>query len=115
MDRRWKRFAFNFSLTTWKSRSTCLVRSWNLGFWVMCLAVWLSQQRMEGRKSSICRSWSKYVSHCNSQVVAARALYSTSDEERETVLCFLVFQDINDAPRKMQKPMVDLRVSRQEA
>ncbi|KAJ0601780.1 hypothetical protein HanIR_Chr03g0132591 [Helianthus annuus] len=38
-------------------------------------------------------------------------LYSASVEDRETTLCFLLFHETNDPPRKMQKPVIDLRLS----
>ena len=43
------------------------------------------------------------VNHCNSQVVVVRALYSTAEDDRETMLCFFNFHDIREEPRKMQK------------
>lgn len=45
----------------------------------------------------------------------ASARYSASEEERDTVVCFLERQEMRDAPRKMQKPVTDLRVKEQEA
>jgi len=45
----------------------------------------------------------------------AKARYSASEDDLETVLCFLVFQDIKESPRKMQKPVVEWRVVIQEA
>jgi len=36
------------------------------------------------------------------------ALYSASEEDLETVGCFLALQDMREDPRKKQKPMVDL-------
>lgn len=35
--------------------------------------------------------------------------------ERETVFCFLDFHDTRDVPRKTQHPVMDLRVSGQQA
>ena len=45
----------------------------------------------------------------------ARALYSDSVEERETVRCFLVVQKIKFDPRYMANPPVDRRSSGQPA
>lgn len=42
-------------------------------------------------------------------------LYSASEEERETVCCFLVFQDIGELPRNTSQPVRDRRVNRQLA
>ena len=50
-----------------------------------------------------------------SQVTLAMALYSASAEERDTVCYFLDFQEINESPRKTQKPLIDLLVSGQVA
>ena len=41
--------------------------------------------------------------------------YSASAEERETVCCFLVFQEIGDFPRKTNLPVSDRRVKGQLA
>jgi len=43
-------------------------------------------------------------------VVAARALYSDSEELLEIVGCFLDFHDIRDSPKKMAKPVTDFLV-----
>ena len=57
----------------------------------------------------------KSLSRANSQVISqvalAIALYSASAEERETIGCFLDFHEIKESPRKMQKPVTDLRES----
>ncbi len=37
-------------------------------------------------------------------------LYSAFAEEQLTVFYFFIFQEINDEPRKMQKPVKDFRV-----
>jgi hypothetical protein len=50
-----------------------------------------------------------------SVVVLAIALYSTSVLDLKTVGCFLALQDTKFKPRKMTKPPVDLRSSRQLA
>ena len=47
----------------------------------MCKALWLSQYNTTGRVQSTLKSFSKYVSHCSSQVVEASALYSASDDD----------------------------------
>ena len=43
------------------------------------------------------------------------ALYSASAEDLDMVVCFLDFQETKESPRKMQKPVVDLLESGQEA
>ena len=45
----------------------------------------------------------------------ARALYSDSAKDLETIFYFLNFQPIKESPRKMQNLDVDLRVSTHEA
>jgi len=47
--------------------------------------------------------------------VDASARYSTSEEDLDIVLCFFVFHDTRDSPKKMQYPVVDHRVETQEA
>jgi hypothetical protein len=42
-------------------------------------------------------------------------LYSDSAEERETVCCFLDFQEMRESPIKTQQPVMDLRVSKHPA
>jgi len=42
-------------------------------------------------------------------VVDVIAWYSVSAEEWETIDCFLLFQEIRKSPRKIQKPVTDLR------
>ena len=39
------------------------------------------------------------------------ALYSASAEDRDTVLCFLDFQEISESPTKTQNPIVERLVS----
>lgn len=48
-------------------------------------------------------------------VVDAIALYSASPEERETIDCFLDFQDIKESLRNTHNPVVDLQLSTQPA
>ena len=43
------------------------------------------------------------------------ALYSASTEDLETIDCFLDFHEIRESLKKMQKPVVDLLVSIQDA
>ena len=55
------------------------------------------------------------VNHCSSQIVEAMDMYSASVELRDTVGCFLDFQEIREYLRQMQKPVINLRVSEQVA
>ena len=43
------------------------------------------------------------------------ALYSASAEDLENIDCFLDFHEIRESPKKMQKLVVDLLVSIQDA
>lgn len=47
--------------------------------------------------------------------VAANARYSASVEDRETVGCFLDFQEINELPKNTQNLVIDRLVSGQVA
>jgi hypothetical protein len=44
-----------------------------------------------------------------------KALYSASEEDLDTVICFLAFHETRDDPKKKQYPVVDLLVSIQPA
>ncbi len=46
-----------------------------------------------------------------SHTAEAIALYSASAEDLDTVVCFLDLHDTREFPKKMQYPVVDLRVS----
>ena len=48
-------------------------------------------------------------------MVAAKALYSASVEEREMVTCFLDFHEMSESPRKTQKPITERLESTQVA
>jgi len=48
-------------------------------------------------------------------VVEVRAMYLTFEDERETMLYFLVFHDVREASRKIQNLVVDQRLSEHEA
>lgn len=47
-------------------------------------------------------------------MIVARARYSTSADERETVACFLDRQETKDSPRNTKKAVTERRVSKQE-
>jgi len=49
--------------------------------------------------------------HIDSQVTVAIVPYSTFAEDLDTVLCFVVFQDISDPPMVTKYPIKDLLVS----
>lgn len=45
----------------------------------------------------------------------AKALYSASDEDLDTMICFFVLHEIRELPKKKHWPEIDLLVSRQPA
>ncbi|KEH26838.1 disease resistance protein (TIR-NBS-LRR class) [Medicago truncatula] len=69
------------------------------------------------KKLSICKlQQSDFISfglHGTMKVAAPNALYSASEEDLETVSCFLVLYEINESPRKKHCPEMDLLVSLQ--
>lgn len=44
-----------------------------------------------------------------------QAHYSASEEDRETVVCFLERHETKDEPRNMQNPVMERRVVKHEA
>jgi hypothetical protein len=48
-----------------------------------------------------------FNNHLTSAAVRAKALYSDSAEERETIDCFLELQETRLSPKKMAYPDVD--------
>lgn len=67
-----------------------------------------------GKEIGTWKSFSNWHSQTNSLVVEAKALYLASTEDRETVVCFLAFQETKESPINMQKPVTDFLVSKQE-
>lgn len=61
------------------------------------------------------KTFSKEIVQTSSQLVWAKAQYSTSAEEREMVGCLLDFQLTKELPMKTQKPVIDLFVFRKAA
>ncbi|MCH89133.1 hypothetical protein A2U01_0010026, partial [Trifolium medium] len=61
------------------------------------------------------KSFSKNKSQISSHVALDKALYSASEDDLETVVCFFSFHDTRDEPMKKQYPVVDFLVSRQPA
>jgi len=55
-------------------------------------------------------SESNLLSQKSSAVRCLRLLYSASAEDKDIVTCFLDFREIKVLPRKMTKPLTDLRV-----
>lgn len=55
------------------------------------------------------------LTHIISAVALAKALYSASVLDRDTVACFFAHQEIKFGPKKTAKPPVDLLSSKQPA
>lgn len=79
------------SRTKWQSISICFVSSWKVGFEAMWIAAWLSENKRIGESTMMWKSFSKCYNQKSSLVVAAKALYSASADDLETVACFLAF------------------------
>lgn len=62
----------------------------------------------------VLKSCKRNVNHWSSQTVKARARYSDSKDDRETVGCFLDFHEIGESPRKIQNLVIDFFVSMRE-
>src|SRR3954471_9983281 len=77
----------------------------------MCMAAWLSQNRMIGCECLTSKSFNKFFNQVISQHVEAMERYSASAVDRATVVCFFVFHEIGDCPRNTQYPVTDLLVS----
>jgi hypothetical protein len=90
----------------------CLVRAWKIGFEAKAIALLLSHHRSGIEESEIPISLNNTQIQNNSAVVSAKARYSASVLERETIACFLALQDTRQFPRKIAKPDMDLRSSR---
>lgn len=95
----------------WQSISICFVRSWKIGLFAICIAARLSQYITAGVVQTTWKSIGNCLIQITSLTVAPRALYSASAEEREMVVWHLDFQETNNLPMKMQKPVVDFLVS----
>lgn len=91
----------------WQSISIFLVRSWKTGLVARWIAESLSQNITASVGTVTCKSLRSWIMHKTSLVVVANARYSASVEERDMVICFLVFQEIRASPWKTQKPVTD--------
>ena len=67
----------------------------------------LSHQRIGGDERGKLSSEKREWSHENSAEVSARALFSTSVEDRETVHYLLELHEIRLSPKKIAKTPVD--------
>ncbi|KAJ0510573.1 hypothetical protein HanIR_Chr11g0542321 [Helianthus annuus] len=77
----------------------------------MEMAALLSQFSVTGKATLILSSLRTFISHKILQEALHMDLYSASADERETMLCFLLFQETREFPRKIQYPVTDLLLS----
>lgn len=108
-----KTYFLCFPLTMWQSIFKCLVLSWKIGLDAMWLALWLSRYITFDLVHVTCKAFMRYKRHWSSQVAAARARYSPSDEDLESVNCLFVLHELRNRPRKKHWPEMDLCVSMQ--
>ena len=102
------------SLTKWKSISMCLVRAWKTGLAVRYVAPKLSQDRTGTRCWDTPSSLSSDSTQMASAAPFAKALYSASVLDLDTVGCFFELQEMRFGPTNMAKPLVDRRSSGQQ-
>ena len=78
------------SRSKWKCTSMCFVRAWNTGFEAIARVEMLSHQRIGAFGIKTPRSLSKVWSQQTIAEARAKARYSDSVEDRDTVSCFFV-------------------------
>ena len=87
----------------------CLVCSWKTELWVIWIELWLSQYIGIGWERETPISVSNQRNQTIYLVIDAIARYSVSVEDWETIDCFLLFQEIRELPKKIQKLVMDLQ------
>jgi hypothetical protein len=95
------------SRTKWISMLICRDHFWAIGLRAIKIGLALSQNRVGLSDGWRCKSWRMFNKHLTSAAVRAKALYSDSAEEWETVDCFLEVQETRLSPKKMAYPDVD--------
>jgi hypothetical protein len=84
----------------------CFDLSWNTGFFVIFIQLWLSHRIMIASISKSNRPVNNFRSHMASQLAEHAAMYSVSVELRAILDCFLLCHDIMAEPRLKQHPEV---------
>lgn len=103
------KFVDTCSLIKWQSMWICLALSWVIGLFAIRMVEVLSHNTLhEGTLMS--KALRSCLSHNNSDVTKAKALYSDSTADLDIVTSFLDYQDTNDSSMKIQKPVVDFLV-----
>jgi hypothetical protein len=77
--------------------------------WAIWIELWLSQYIGVGWEMKTHISASNQHNQTISLVVDIIAWYFASVEDWETIDYFLLFQEIRESPKKIQKPVTDLR------
>jgi hypothetical protein len=93
----------------------CLVRALNIGVDARKVAPKLSHQRIGGKGGIVCNSARMNFTQMILALARAMLLYSASVPDQATICCFLELHDTRFDPRKIQKPEVERRSSRQPA
>lgn len=81
------------------SISTCFIRSWKTGLFVICLAAWLSQNKGVEPCWLTSSSYNNHLNYKFSLIVKAITRYSASAEDRGTTDCFLDFLETKAPPK----------------
>lgn len=93
------------SLMKWWQMLICLVRPCWTRFFEILIVLKLSQYNVMTSCSTL-YFFNIYFIHKNWVLLIPPTMYSTSAEERETQLCFLLKQEINMLPKKKHPPNV---------
>jgi len=87
----------------------CFVRAWNTGLEAMAKALTLSHHIKGGVERKIPKSLRSIRIQYNSAAVEAKALYSASVDDLETVDCFLADHVMGQFPKNTTMLEMDLR------
>lgn len=74
----------------------------------MCMAEWLSQNKVTGLIESTCNSCNNLTNQVISVAACAMTLYSASDELRDTTAYFLDFHEMGEESSRIKYPVTDL-------
>ena len=77
--------------------------------WAIWIELWLSQYIGVGWERETLISTSNQCNQTISLVVDVLTWYSALVEDWETINCFLLFQEIRESPKKIQKSIINLR------
>lgn len=106
-DNSWKGSLEFFCWTTWQSISMYFIYSWKTRFSAILMVDKLSQYNKVIWYEWICILESKYYIHSSLWVTTTSARHLASEENLDTICCFLAFQEMRSSPRKTQKSLRD--------